>query len=115
MSVNVGFVQQLAELEKRVRGSCSLDPHEFAVQELWSMAKAGFVENESGHAITEAHCRAAVQACPIDARGVVGAMGWLESAVLEAAEPTQTEEELLPVAAAATSEKDSEVGGDSPV
>eukprot|EP01043_Picozoa_sp_COSAG02_P108808 COSAG02_NODE_44856_length_362_cov_0.920152_1_plen_45_part_01 len=45
MSVNVGFVQQLAELEQRVRGSCSLDPREYAVQQLWSMAKPGFVEN----------------------------------------------------------------------
>ena len=83
MSVNVGFVQQLAELEQRVRGSCSLDPHEYAVQDLWSMAKAGFVSNESGQDITEAHCRAALHACPVDADGVVGAMCWLESANLE--------------------------------
>ena len=84
MSVNVGFVQQLAELEQRVRGSCSLDPCEYAVQELWSMVKAGFVEHQSGQAITEAHCRVAVQTCPIDERGVVGAMCWLESATLDA-------------------------------
>lgn len=96
MSVNVGFIQHLAELEQRVRGSCSLDPCEYAVQELWSMAKAGFMQNQSGQAITEAHCRVAVQACPLDESGLVGAMCWLESADLAVgtSQPTQTEQEL---------------------
>lgn len=104
VSVNVGFVQQLAELEQRVRGSCSLDPREYAVQQLWSMAKAGFVENETGQGITEAHCRIAVQACPLDERGLVGAMGWLESADLDlgAAQLTQTEQQLAEGATSTT-------------
>lgn len=104
VSVNVGFVQQLAELEQRVRGSCSLDPHEYAVQQLWSMAKAGFVENQSGQGITEAHCRFAMQACPLDERGMVGAMSWLESADLDlcTVQPTQTERQLAEGAASTT-------------
>ena len=104
MSVNVGFVQQLAELEQRVRGSCSLDPREYAVQDLWSMVKAGFVSNESGQDITEAHCRAALQAHPVDADGVVGAMCWLESANLEllvGPNTAQTAEDLTGGATAA--------------
>ena len=111
VSVNVGFVQQLAELELRMRGSCSLDPQEYAVQELWSMVRAGFLENHSGHAITEEHCRLAVHTCPVDASGLIGAMSWLESADLrETEQPSQTQEELLQAAGATAVEAGPEVG-----
>ena len=93
VSVNVGFVQQLAALEQRVRGSCSLDPHEYAVQDLWSMVKQGFVANSGGEEITEAHCRLAVQTHPVDDSGIIAAMGWLESADLDPAAAPEPESE----------------------